>query len=522
MSRGNPPWTREEIVLALDLYFDLAKPVKRRDPRILQLSADFKRMAAARGVDGGPNLRNPTSVYFKMNNFLELDSAYKGTGFHNYSELDQRIWNEFERARPALRQEAARIRTEHLDGAAAVPMLTQEVIDAWDEVVRRHRERVPADKSGRFSIAALRERLRPIREGLRDELSRQLPGYPALAGLKTYCAGFWQAGPKGARLTGYIWNYLASDNAKTRARLQTTFTVDEEIRSEYVAYPASDSDLAYDITKISAALRDDRAFASFRAALSGLPRGFFLFCETAGGTEIDEYVDELAEETLARLHSEGISRGQYFTIGVDRPRERLAHLGADQLASLLLADLSDLAAIRGVLDGERKAPSAPRPPVAGKVDRSRRASAPPPKNTYSPEFSGTKTYSPPATPIEADCRHGDVVDALSLALGGRKIRHGNDRFRDLYILEDSDALKVLFEVKTDLGTGSIYSAIGQLMLHGAAEAVAPTLVAVLPGSPDERTARALEKLGIKTLSYDMGDKITFHRLDELLDGNKHV
>jgi hypothetical protein len=518
VSRGNPAWTREEIVLALDLYFELAKPVKRRDPRILQLSADFKRMAAARGVDGGPNLRNPTSVYFKMNNFLELDSAYKGTGFHNYSELDQKIWNEFERARPALRQEAARIRTEHLDGAAPQPMLTQEVIDAWDEVVRRNRERVPADKSGRFSIAALRERLRPIREGLRDELSRQLPGHPALAGLKAYCAGFWQAGPKGARLTGYIWNFLASDNAKTRARLQTTFTVDKDIRAEYVAYPASDSDLAYDITKISAALRDDRTFASFRSALSNLPRGFFLFCETGDGEEIDEYVDELSEETLGKLHSEGISRNQYFTIAVDRPRGRLSNLGADQLASLLLADLSDLAAIRAVFDGKHKSAAASRPPMAGKVDRSRRASAPPSKSTYRPEFSGTKTYSPPKTPVEADCRHGDVVDALSLALGGRKIRHGNDRFRDLYILGDSDALKVLFEVKTDLGTSSIYSAIGQLMLHGAAEAITPTLVAVLPGSPDSRTAQALEKLGIKILSYDLANKISFHYLDKLLDG----
>src|SRR5438128_1931974 len=107
MSRGNPRWTRDEIVLALDLYFDLIKPIKRRDPRILQLSKDFKGIAVANGVEGGPNLRNPTSVYFKMNNFLELDPAYKGTGFDNHSDLDEKIWNEFAGARQVLRQKAA-------------------------------------------------------------------------------------------------------------------------------------------------------------------------------------------------------------------------------------------------------------------------------------------------------------------------------------------------------------------------------------------------------------------------------
>jgi len=520
MTRGNPRWTRDEVVLALDLYFDLTKPIKRKDPRILGLSRDFQRIAAEKGVQGGPNLRNPTSIYFKMNNFLELDPAYKGTGFHNYSDLDEKAWNDFVGNREALKDEARQIRSRLLNEPVSNgtgPALTQEVLEAWDEVIRRNDERIPADKAGPFSIAALRGRLRPIRDELRDAMAMQLPDHPRLAGLKSYTANFWQAGRKGARLKGYIWNFLAPDHAKTRARLQATFTIERTVRAEYVSYPAIDGKLRYDISRISAALRSDSTFKNFRAATATLPRGFFLSCKTGSGNTVDEFLDEMPESSWEDLRASGLSLGDYFVIGVDRPRERLLHLTVGQLAELLLADLSDLGAARELFDGKTQdapAPAVERNPL---IDRTRRASAPAPKGVYRPEFSGTKTYIPPKSPVEADCHHGLVVDALALVMSSRNIAHGNDQFRDLYILGENGSLKMLFEVKTDLGTSSIYSAVGQLMLHGAGEDRQPVLVAVLPGKPDGRTARALERLGINLLAYEMaGIVVSFPELDAFL------
>lgn len=516
MSRGNPAWTRDEVVLALDLYFDLDKPIKRRDSRILELSRVFQLMAAARAAKGGPNFRNATSVYFKMNNFLELDPARAGKGFDNYSDLDEEVWKEFAGKRKELREEAQGIRARLNGGSRTTPALTQEVLEAWDEIVRRSEADIPADKTGAFSIAAFRSRLRPIREELRDEMARQLPAYPQLAGLKSYFSSFWQRGPKGAKFKSHIWNFLASDNKKTRARLQAVFTIEKTVRPEFVAYPALDRALRYDISKVSAALQDGSAFAEFRTAMAALPRGFFLWCKTGSGNTIDEFVDEMPDVAWEDLHKSGVAVDAYFVVGVDRPRERLSHLTSNQLASLALADLSDLGSIRELFEG-KASKGAPRtldgnPPVA----RTRRASAPAPKAVYRPEFSGTKTYVPPKSAVEADCRHGLVVDALATELSARNVGYGNDQFRDLYIVGDDRPLKVLFEVKTDLRTGSIYSAVGQLMLHGAAQDRPPILVAVLPGKPDQRTAQALERLAIRVLPYEMADAISFPTFDELL------
>jgi len=83
-------------------------------------------------------------------------------------------------------------------------------------------------------------------------------------------------------------------------------------------------------------------------------------------------------------------------------------------------------------------------------------------------------------------------------------------------LNSKNQVKVLFEVKTDLSTTSIYSAIGQLMLHGAAHSPAPRKVMVLPGTPDSETSRILEKIGIDLISYDIGEGTVFEGLEKIL------
>ena len=383
-------------------------------------------------------------------------------------------------------------------------------------MVRRHQEGIPADKTGPFSIAAFRERLRPFREELRDAVSQQLPDFPRLAGLKCYTAAFWQQGLKGAMFKGYIWNFLAANHAKTRARLQATFTPEQKIRTEYVAYPALDPTLRYDITGIAASLRKEETFALFRGIVPTLPRGFFLSCRTGAGTQVDEYVDEIPETIWDKLRADGISEDEYFLIGTDRPRNRLAHLNVVEMAAVQLTDLSELTAIRDLLDGKAGDQARVGPRTESAVGRARRASAPAPKGTYTPEFSGTKTYAQPGSRVEADCRHGLVVDALAVALTKLKFPYGNDQLRDLYILREDGSLRVLFEVKTDLSTSSIYAAIGQLMLHGAAEKTLPVMVAVLPGNPEARTAAALAKLGVRTMIYELAETVTFPDLEGLL------
>jgi hypothetical protein len=140
------------------------------------------------------------------------------------------------------------------------------------------------------------------------------------------------------------------------------------------------------------------------------------------------------------------------------------------------------------------------------------------KDTFNPEFAGTKRPHTPAGSIEAECDHGIVVNELYKVLkdSGRE-RLGNDRHRDLYIMTASKILETLFEIKTDAGSGSTYQGVGQLFIHGAAEVKTPRFVLVVPGWPSPRTKAALTRLGVRVLTYDWeGDVPLFRNLKEVL------
>ena len=141
------------------------------------------------------------------------------------------------------------------------------------------------------------------------------------------------------------------------------------------------------------------------------------------------------------------------------------------------------------------------------------------KRTFNPEFMGrSKTYSGPSV-IEAERDHGPVISALESELRKIGFSVANDRIRDLYVLSRSGSIRILFEAKTDLATSSIYSAVGQLMLHGAAELEEPRLVFVVPEEPQSRLVIPLRKLGIELLRYRWsGDSPIFRQLRKLLRG----
>ena len=121
---------------------------------------------------------------------------------------------------------------------------------------------------------------------------------------------------------------------------------------------------------------------------------------------------------------------------------------------------------------------------------------------FRPEFSGTRQKYQPDS-VEAVARHGLVVDALAQALKGRVF--SNDRNRDLFIHSLSGEVTHLFEAKTDLSTSSLYQAVGQLLLNGAAEAAEPRRILVVPGAPSKPTSAALQRLGIRVLTYQWRD-----------------
>ena len=120
---------------------------------------------------------------------------------------------------------------------------------------------------------------------------------------------------------------------------------------------------------------------------------------------------------------------------------------------------------------------------------------------FAPEFSGGRNpYTVRAT-IEAQADHGLVVDSLEQSVDGLGHVGHNDRARDLFVLDEHGALAFLFEVKTDVSTTSIYTAVGQLLLNRGIGMDAVRLVLVVPGTPAEPTCDALRSIGIEILPY---------------------
>jgi len=115
------------------------------------------------------------------------------------------------------------------------------------------------------------------------------------------------------------------------------------------------------------------------------------------------------------------------------------------------------------------------------------------------EFEGGKTYTV-ARRIEASCDHGIIVNRLRQRLRKRGFSVGKDRFRDLYVHRNG-RITSLFEVKPDTSTTSIYSAVGQLLIHSAGLAGELKLFFVAPEELSAETRDKLKKIGVDLLGF---------------------
>ena len=135
------------------------------------------------------------------------------------------------------------------------------------------------------------------------------------------------------------------------------------------------------------------------------------------------------------------------------------------------------------------------------------------EDTFNPEFHGPRAAYEPKGTVEATCDHGIVVNRLrSTIVDKTGIEPKNRKTRDLFITDSRGRVTTLFEVKTDLSTGSMYTGVGQLLLNGVAEGTMPKLVLVVPGKPSARTSKALRRLNVRVLSYDWKEGMSLVQL----------
>ncbi|ENG5983627.1 HNH endonuclease [Vibrio alginolyticus] len=90
--QGNPKWTRDETILALELYLSSKDQVpSANDPRVQSLSELLRSFSFHDEFAKNETFRNPDGVAFKLQN---LKAVATGKGLNNTSKTDQAVWNE--------------------------------------------------------------------------------------------------------------------------------------------------------------------------------------------------------------------------------------------------------------------------------------------------------------------------------------------------------------------------------------------------------------------------------------------
>ncbi|HBO46122.1 MAG TPA: HNH endonuclease [Planctomycetaceae bacterium] len=143
-TRRNPPWQRDELILALDLFFrHNPNHISQNHPEVVKLSEVLNGLPIHIERPDQEKFRNANGVYMKLCNFLRYDSSYKGRGLVRGGRLEKVIWDEFSADKEVLRRVAQAIINGQQDIAPTTSSMDE---DEWAfpegrVLYRLHRQR---------------------------------------------------------------------------------------------------------------------------------------------------------------------------------------------------------------------------------------------------------------------------------------------------------------------------------------------------------------------------------------------
>ncbi len=110
----NPDWARDELILAMDLYFtNPSNPPGKTSTAVAELSNLLNKMHRISGGRASLTFRNADGVYMKMMNIRSIDPAFVAQGKKGMKaggSLEKAIWLEYQGRLPALQIDANAIR----------------------------------------------------------------------------------------------------------------------------------------------------------------------------------------------------------------------------------------------------------------------------------------------------------------------------------------------------------------------------------------------------------------------------
>jgi 5-methylcytosine-specific restriction protein A len=167
----NPNWVRDEVILAMDLYFRAdRKQLPATHAEVLLLSDILNRLPVHDSASRAATFRNPNGISMILGNFLGIDPAHDTPGLSRNNRLQEKVWFDFAGDPDTLRQTAAAITRAIEDQTEATStFLDWELDETFVEgevltrlhlirerntkAVRRKKERVLAE-TGRLACEA--------------------------------------------------------------------------------------------------------------------------------------------------------------------------------------------------------------------------------------------------------------------------------------------------------------------------------------------------------------------------------
>ena len=103
----SPPWKKEELILALDLYFKhTPSGIDDTSPEVIKLSETLRKLDLHENIQNYTSFRSPNAVSLKLQNFRTLDPLFKGKGMPHGGKMDKVVWDEFSLKREYLNESA--------------------------------------------------------------------------------------------------------------------------------------------------------------------------------------------------------------------------------------------------------------------------------------------------------------------------------------------------------------------------------------------------------------------------------
>jgi 5-methylcytosine-specific restriction protein A len=147
---GNPDWTKDETILALDVYLQAGKALQASDERVIELSSILNVFPWPEHIKRNDRFRNPDGVAFKL---INLESVKTGRGLKNNSRLDRQVWADLSDKPHEVHALATQIRSAlHAEREALDQPYIETDVEFFEgrllTEVHRRRERHPGIRRG--------------------------------------------------------------------------------------------------------------------------------------------------------------------------------------------------------------------------------------------------------------------------------------------------------------------------------------------------------------------------------------